>query len=357
VAEVNEAIPWVTLGVILVSIFSVLPLPLELIRSHLNGEGVLSAFKAGILGLATPLCSCGSLPIAAGFIEHGVPLSSVVAFLTASQSAGLDSAVITYGLLGPTATACRLMGALVLSVVAGTVLRSSSTGKHPTKREPISTAAKNSTTPGRPPFFITRMASTLVDTAADIYPLLLLGLAISTAAIHFIPMLTAPFEAMKEHKRMGDFLLRMGVITSALPLQLCEHSTAALAAGIQEAGGGAGLAFAFLLSAPATNLPSLLLLAKSAGSYNRFTPFKVALSLTGTALFLSYCVDFAEVDLLIDKEAKSGGEMAALPSSFIKTCPYISGLLLAIGVFRKIRSSWTKEEDCACPPTCEKKTK
>ena len=39
---------------------------------------------------------------------EGVPLGSVVAFLTAAQSSGLDSAAITYGLLGWRAALARL---------------------------------------------------------------------------------------------------------------------------------------------------------------------------------------------------------------------------------------------------------
>ena len=46
-------------------------------------------------------------------------MAVVVAFLTASQSAGLDSAAITVGLLGFSATLCRLAGAVVLAVCAG----------------------------------------------------------------------------------------------------------------------------------------------------------------------------------------------------------------------------------------------
>ena len=351
-AEVEEATPWVTLGVLLVSIFAILPLPLDMLRSQLSGEGAFSAVKAGILGLATPLCSCGSLPIAAGLIDYGVPLSSVVAFLTASQSAGLDSAVITFGLLGPTATLARLMGALILAVVAGTVLQSSSSGRRPYKQSAIPITKNEVRGSGG---LIIRIGSTLVDTATDIFPLVLLGLALSTAAIHFIPMLTAPFQATRNYPWLSDILIRIGVISSTLPLQLCEHSSAALAAGIQEAGAGAGLAFAFLILAPATNLPSLLLLARASGSYNRLTPVKVALSLASTALLLSYCVDMAEIDLHVEKEAESGGEMAVLPSQFVRTSPYISGLLVGGGLLRMIRKKLTKDEQDCCATPCDKK--
>ena len=168
-------------------------------------------------------------------------------------------------------------------------------------------------------------------------------------------MLTAPFQTTRNYPWLSDILFRIGVISSTLPLQLCEHSSAALAAGIQEAGAGAGLAFAFLILAPATNLPSLLLLARASGSYNRFTPVKVALSLASTALLLSYCVDMAEIDLHVEKEAESGGEMAVLPSQFVRTSPYISGLLVGGGLLRMIRKKLTKDEQDCCATPCDKK--
>ena len=42
-------------------------------------------FKGSLIGLATPLCSCGALPVAASLAVQGVPLGVVVAFLTVSQ--------------------------------------------------------------------------------------------------------------------------------------------------------------------------------------------------------------------------------------------------------------------------------
>lgn len=38
------------------------------------------------LGLATPLCSCGGLPVATSLLAAGAPLPTVVSFLTASQA-------------------------------------------------------------------------------------------------------------------------------------------------------------------------------------------------------------------------------------------------------------------------------
>jgi len=358
-AEVQEALPWVTLGVVLVAALGIIPLPLDALRSHLGGSGPFAALKAALIGLSTPLCSCGTLPIAAGFVEAGIPLSSVVAFLTASQSAGLDSAAITLGLLGPMAAACRLLGALILAIAAGTALRS--TDKTETKKKNIlasngvngakvSTTNTSSTNVG----VVSKFITDLIDTASEIIPLVLVGLCISTAAVHFVPMLTTPFDSMKDHHLIGKFLLRIGVLASALPLQLCEHTTAAMAAGIQKAGGSSGLAFAFLLSAPATNLPSLLLLTRTSGSSSLFPALKVGATLSGTALLLSYAVDFIGIDLLVVKESESDmGEMAGLPSSFIAASPWIAGSLLTAGILRKFKRKLSKQSDadCPCPST------
>lgn len=363
--EIQEALPWVTLGVLLVAALSIVPLPLDVLRSQLSGDGPFAAFKAAFIGLATPLCSCGSLPIASGLIEAGIPLSSVVAFLTASQSAGLDSAIITYGLLGPVAAICRLLGALILAIVAGTVLKSyKKTGT--TSKDGVAPSKSNGNENGSPTSVIgtlTNFLSELVDTATEIMPLVVVGLVISTAGSHFVPMLTAPFDAMKGDDEntsiIAGFILRIGVLASALPLQLCEHTTAALAAGIEKTGGSSGLAFAFLLSAPATNLPSLLLLTRTSGANGRFTALKVAAALSGTALALSYAIDVAAIDLLVVKEAESDtGAMAALPSQFITASPWIAGTLMLAGIAKRLKQKFAfkkETDDCCSSSSCGSK--
>jgi len=60
-----------------------------------------------MLSAQVPLCSCGALPIAMSLIDHGMSPRAVIAFLTAAQSAGLDSAMITTGFLGLQAAGLR----------------------------------------------------------------------------------------------------------------------------------------------------------------------------------------------------------------------------------------------------------
>jgi uncharacterized protein len=335
--DVNEAVPWVTLGVILVAALNIVPLPLDRLRHELSGGGPFSFLKAGLIGLATPLCSCGSLPIAASLVANGVPLSSAVAFLTASQSAGLDSAAITWGLLGPTAALSRLIGALALAVAAGAAIPSNKS-KRAKAMAPKPQSESSTSNP------MIRLATVLVETATDIFPLVLLGLAVSAAVVHYLPMLTTPFNTMQSQKQIGPLLLRLGVLISALPLQLCEHTTATLAAGIRKAGGSPGLAFAFLLMAPATNLPSLFLLMQHDRS---FAVARVALALVGTACAFSYVIDVAGIDMLVEKEI--GGKMTTLPSWYVALSPWLAGFLVIAGLIGKCTATYKQKQQCVCP--------
>ena len=286
----------------------------------LKTPGAAGVVAGALVGLATPLCSCGVLPGAAALAAEGVPLGSVVAFLTAAQSSGLDSAAITYGLLGWRAALARLLGAVVLACAAGLAVgRSAATprqesgqrdarldakplkGFGPKKVDafaaagvhtvaelahfavsdqalatktglPVKTVSKwrdaagdwlehnNSNGGGPPKKQPTNVVATALRVAAEVFPSVLVGLAVSTAALHYAPSLASAHDAYAS--AASGAVLRLATLAATIPLQLCEHATVTLAAGVQKGGGSAGLAFAFLLAAPATNASSLLLLAK-----------------------------------------------------------------------------------------------
>ena len=377
--EFNKALPWVVLGILITAALSQLPMK-DKLATLLDGAGPLGG---AVLGLCTPLCSCGALPVAAGFVSRGVPLSTVVAFLIASQSAGLDSAAITWGLLGPLATCCRLAGALVLATCAGIAA-----GRGLVKTARASAAsdggAKAAATAGNADkgagafsgaaSLLVALGKAAVASAAEIGPPVLLGLALSTGAVRWLPALTqissghrfdevagdlastAPDAAADASGWVRSLLIRAVVLASSVPLQLCEHSTVTLAAALQKAGGGAGLAFAFLLAAPAVNLPSLLLLL-SAGvdgrSSDRFAAVRVALTLTASALVLSYAIDYSGVDLLIEQEAESAaGASMDLPEALVLISPWVAGALATAAVVQAIAqrmraSTSSPAADCA----------
>ena len=384
-SEILKALPWVVLGICLTAALALLleasVLPAHKLGAVLNGAGPLGG---AALGLITPLCSCGALPVAAGFISKGVPLGTVIAFLTASQSAGLDSAAITWGLLGPRATICRLLGATCLATAAGLAAGRHRAANTPTaagsKQQAPAIATKTPFTFSANP--LVALCKAAVTSAADVAPPVLLGLGLSTAAVHWLPSLSQAYEASTAGmagldgvegqagwwlRTLRNLLTRGAVIGSSLPLQLCEHSTVTAAAGIQKAGGGAGLAFAFLLVAPAVNLPSLLLLVRAsqqpqntppltkgrsgAGkgaaadrlASDRLAAARVALTLVVISLALSYAVDAWGVDLLVEQEAEGGGASAAsmdLPAPLVHASPWLAALLAMGALGQQVGKRW-----------------
>ena len=284
--EVLKAAPWVVLGLAVTVALEVAQLPLDGLGALLRSAG---PFTGALAGLATPLCSCGMLPVAAGLVTKGVPLDVVVAFLTASQSAGLDSAAITWGLLGREAALCRLIGAVILATAAGLAVSSRRTAAPPTKHghgTPGEAAARRGA--------LSRAWHAALDSASDVFPSVLLGLLLSTALTQGLPCLhtltckashrvpqpcrtyprrraacpgpprtvRTPFACQPRACRLyrvpwhhrwlhtayvslgpaaaatvvpagwgahwGELATRLLVLVSALPLQLCEHSTVTL---------------------------------------------------------------------------------------------------------------------------------
>ena len=404
--EVGEAVPWVTLGVLITATLDAIQLPLGKLQARL-GHG--SLLGAAIIGLLTPLCSCGSLPVARGFADAGVPLGTVVAFLTATQCSGIDSLAVTWGLLGRTAALFRLLGALLLAVAAGlavprrarTVDDSRRDGAPAARDEPPPAARLGAVATLR------KAATTAVGVAGDVFPMVALGLLLSTAAVHTLPALLRPYEAVRDGPMLGHgahtddahsadhqhhhngrsgldgmgsgstgpLLARLLVLLAALPLQVCEHTSVTIAAGVQRAGGSPGLAFAFLLAAPSTNLSSLLVLLRSreqAAAVDatandpphapRLAVMRVALALVLAPFLLSLAVDAASLDLLVEQEADGASSMPVLPALYTAASPWIAGALAvaaaARGVGGRVLSRKTKGDEadvCCVDPCCADK--
>ena len=295
--DVNEAVVWVLLGVVLTVILEWLNLlPLSIIRAHLvctgSGMGVLlPCLKAAAIGLVTPLCSCGALPVAMGFLSAGASLPSVVSFLTAAQSAGLDSMTITYGLLGPRVALGRLAGALFIALCAGLCAPAEAKGGDAEAaaggcctKEGCSENEAGKEQKQNP-------VALMGENLAEVVPFVLVGIALTAALRAFGPSTEAIFAK-------AGIAGRVVALLTVLPLQICEHTTVAVASALQKAGASPGTAFAFLLAAPATNIPTLMILSRGAVS----GVVRMAAALVLAPLALSGMVDAVQADMRVEAE-------------------------------------------------------
>lgn len=113
-----SAAPYIVLGLLLGGLIKT-GLNAATIRRHLGGSGVKPIFKAALLGVPLPLCSCGVLPVGAALRKEGASRGATAAFLIATPESGVDSITISYALLDPILTVVRPLAAFVTALAAG----------------------------------------------------------------------------------------------------------------------------------------------------------------------------------------------------------------------------------------------
>lgn len=91
----------------------------DYVAAHLGKGKIKSVFKAALLGVPIPLCSCGVLPAAAQLKKQGANNGATTAFLISTPESGVDSIAISWALLDPLMTVARPVGAFLSAFVAG----------------------------------------------------------------------------------------------------------------------------------------------------------------------------------------------------------------------------------------------
>lgn len=273
-AALREQVVWLVIGLVLAAAVAQIPSVRDRIVSLLSPQRRFAVPIAALVGIAIPLCSCGALPLAALLARRGVDSGAVVAFLIASQAAGLDSAITTVALVGVEATLLRLLNALVAASMCGYVT-SLFASAAVTTTTPHDTEADNGKSKGgKQRSFVGGFIEQLVALFASVAPWLIVG-EIATQLL--APMLSS---------RINDAASRLILFTVVLPVQLCEHGTAALVRTISKTFSD-GVAAAVLVLAPAVNIGTLAFLNQTI----RGSAISVSVTLVAWALATSLAID------------------------------------------------------------------
>jgi len=256
-----EMAPYLLFGFIMAGVLHIL-LPRDFIARHLGKRGIIQTFKATILGVPMPLCSCGVIPVGASLYRQGAGRGATAAFLASTPQTGVDSIMATYGLLGPFFALVRVVVAFVTGIVAGIVVdRIPEKGNETAlNRSEDSTQEKAKTSVSS---IITYGFYTL---PRDIGRSLVLGLIIAGILGAVIP----------EHffsETIGSSPFAFLAITAvAIPLYVCSTGSIPIALALIHSGLSPGTALVFLIAGPATNAAAIgtiwnLLGKRSSGAY------------------------------------------------------------------------------------------
>lgn len=255
------ASPFILLGLAAAGLLNVL------LRSHrvalwLGRPGFGSVVRAALVGVPLPLCSCAVVPVAIELSRKGASREASLAFLVSTPETGVDSILLTYGLMGPVMAIARPLAAIATSLVAA---GASLLGSRPEESIP----RPNELTPASPV-----APGPSHDSAGPIRRILRYGFVEMVDEIGFwltlglvlTGVITAlmPEELIRSHIGGGPTAL-LALLILGVPLYMCASASTPIAAALMLKGVSPGAALVFLLAGPATNASSLVLIARFFG--------------------------------------------------------------------------------------------
>jgi uncharacterized membrane protein YraQ (UPF0718 family)/copper chaperone CopZ len=260
----GQMAPYLTLGFIFAGLLHSF-VPRRTVARHLGGETVGSAVRAALIGVPLPLCSCGVVPTGIGLRKRGASRAAVVSFLISTPQTGVDSILATYGFFGWVFAVFRPVAAFASGILGGiaTLLlkKPSADDEHWLRYHIRSEDALENNAPSLSVFqkLFKGMRFAFIELLGDIALWLVLGLAVAAVIALAIP---DDFFA----DRLPSGLVQMLVMMAfGIPLYVCSTASIPIAAVLMAKGISAGAAFVFLMTGPATNAATMLIIGRVMG--------------------------------------------------------------------------------------------
>lgn len=266
-----EAAPYVLFGLLVSGLLRVFLSPDAVFR-QLGRDRFKSVFKAAVLGIPLPLCSCGVLPAAVSLRKQGANTGATTAFLISTPESGVDSISMTYALLDPLMTVARPVAAFFTAAAAGIAenIFSGPQKDVAISREtacPVDGCCDGNECPpelhgrhhglGEKVFAGFRYAA--VNVWGDMFGWFWLGLFVAGLITALIP------DAFFARYLGGGLDSMLIMLAMGIPLYICATASTPIAAALILKGVSPGAALVFLLAGPATNITSLTVLLGTLG--------------------------------------------------------------------------------------------
>lgn len=237
------------------------------VAQHFGQGRFKSVFKAALLGIPIPLCSCGVLPAAISIKKQGANNGATTAFMISTPESGVDSIAITYALLDPIMTVARPVVAFATAAVAGITENIISLHDHKELPPPDLTCTIDGCCDGedcspeehrRHHSLSDKIMAGFRYAFTEVWPDLAGWFLIGLLLAGLITIIM-PADIISQYLGGGlpAMLLMLAV---GLPLYICATASTPIAAALILKGVSPGAALVFLLAGPATNITSLTVL-------------------------------------------------------------------------------------------------
>ena len=305
----TESAPYLLLGLLLAGVIRML-VPDRWITKFLGENS--SVATAAIIGTPLPLCSCSVIPTAIGIRRAGASKASTASFMVATPETGVDSIGVTLALMGPVMAIFRPISAILSAITAGILVRLWDSETPPIQDKVVkSCCGEKKEVLG----FGQKIKNAVVygygKLLSDFMGWLLIGIGFAALIQTYVP------PTLLSEYGDGIFAMLIAVVIS-IPMYICATASTPVAAGLMLSGISPGAALVFMLTGPATNIATLMVVKNELGIRSLIA------YLTGvivTALVMGLTLDWMVEYFQLTIEVSQGehGDVASLlyPASAI----------------------------------------
>jgi len=238
--------------------------------------GILGVIPASLLGIASPLCMYGTIPIAASFSEKGMRDDWLAAFMMSSIL--LNPQLLIYSaVLGRTALVIRFISCVLCGMVAGLCIHIFYRDKKFFDFSGFGEITSRDTDSN----ILLRFLKNIIRNIKATGVYFLIGIILSVLFQRYVP--ADAFADLFRNQRGFGVLM---AATLGVPLYVCGGGTIPLLAEWLQSGMSMGAATAFMITGPATKITNL-------------GAIKIVLGMKRFILYLVYVILFAIIEGLV----------------------------------------------------------
>jgi uncharacterized protein len=267
--------PWLLAGAAIAGVLHAVLPPGWLGRRFSGPAGV---FKAVLLGVPLPLCSCGVIPAGISLRKQGASDQAAIAFLISTPQTGVDSILVSASFLGWPFAFFKVAVAAVTGIIGGLLSVDTRSEAEICANAPL---AIRSTPPRRSR--ISPAIEHAVDVIQSVWGWLVIGIVLSAV----IELWIVPSDGFQAIRDKGPLVSMILVLVVSLPMYVCATASVPMAAALVAGGLSPGAAIVFLVAGPATNIATIGSIMKQFGLRNLIVYLTTLIvgSLAGGMLF------------------------------------------------------------------------
>jgi|GEM_PF-6141660 len=372
-----ETAPYVLLGYFIAALIREF-LPHDFLARWLGPRGMAPLFKAIGVGSILPICSCGVVPLGVGLVRGGAARGTVLSFLATAPAISPVSLILGYSLLGG-----RFMVTYVLIVVVGAFALGLLGNRLLKERAGAGGVAKGFRTPvvdlnavdrrvPLPKRFLRACHWGFFDLGAEISLDLLFGLSLAT-----LVSLLVPASWIATWLGGTGIVSILCVILLSLPVYTCSVPSLPVVQKLLFLGASPGVAVAYLIAGPATNLGELSVLRRAMGDRTMvfYGAAILTIALLGGLLANQLLMDENGLSMMRFSAYHMGAQMVGTSTwtnfvwllrqgeIFYGASGVVVMAILVVGGFKKLRLLWVDpckhcyfwndiSQSVACPGRC-----